>query len=153
MIDELEALVAQEPVREPLRGQLMVALYRAGRQAEALRSYGEGRQVLADELGIEPGPELQQLEGWILRQDPRLEPPARRHAVRNPYKGLRAFGEEDSADFFGRETLVARLIERFGDVARAGRFLAVRSRQPVERGRRAGRSRSVTPAAPRVPVP
>jgi len=125
VIDELEALVAQEPVRERLRGQLMVALYRAGRQAEALRTYGEGRQVLADELGIEPGPELQQLEGWILRQDPRLEPPARRRAVRNPYKGLRAFGEEDSADFFGRETLVARLIERFGDVARAGRFLAV----------------------------
>ena len=125
VIDELEGLVTENPLRERLRGQLLVALYRAGRQAEALRTYGEGRRVLADELGIDPGPELQQLEGWILRQDPRLEPPARRRAVRNPYKGLRPFGEGDRGDFFGREALVARLVERFGDVARAGRFLAV----------------------------
>ena len=125
LVDELAALVAEHPLRERIRGQLMVALYRTGRQAEALRTYGEGRQVLADELGIDPGPELQQLEGWILRQDPRLEPPARRRAVRNPYKGLRPFGEQDSPDFFGREALVARLVERLGHVARAGRFLAV----------------------------
>jgi len=125
VIDELAALVAEQPLRERLRGQLMVALYRAGRQAEALRTCAEGRQVLADELGIEPGPELQQLEGWILRQDPRLAPPAPRHAIRNPYKGLRPFGEQDSDDFFGREALVGRLVERLGDVSRAGRFLAV----------------------------
>ena len=125
VIDELEALVAEHPLREQVRGQLMVALYRAGRQAEALRTYGEGRRVLADELGIDPGPELQQLEGWILRQDPRLEPLARRRAVRNPYKGLRPFGERDSPDFFGREALIARLVDRLGEVARAGRLLAV----------------------------
>ncbi len=125
VIDELEALVSEHPLRERLRGQLMTALYRADRQAEALRTYGEGRQVLADELGIDPGPELQQLEGWILRQDPRLEPPTLRRTVRNPYKGLRPFGEQDSPDFFGREALVSRLVERLGQVARAGRFLAV----------------------------
>ncbi|MCU0478699.1 MAG: winged helix-turn-helix domain-containing protein, partial [Chloroflexi bacterium] len=125
VIDELQALVAQEPLRERLRGQLMAALYRAGRQAEALRTYGEGRRVLGDELGIDPGPELQQLEGWILRQDPRLEVPTRQRRVRNPYKGLRPFAEADSPDFFGRDALVARLVERLGDVARAGRLLLV----------------------------
>ena len=125
LVDELEALVTEHPLRERLRGELMLALYRAGRQAEALRVYGEGRQALADELGIDAGPELQQLEGWILRQDPRLEPPARRRNVRNPYKGLRPFAEEDSPDFFGREALTARLVEGLGRVARASRLLIV----------------------------
>jgi DNA-binding SARP family transcriptional activator len=70
---ELEALVAENPLRERLRGQLMVALYRAGRQAEALEAYQEARATLVDELGIEPGRELRELQQAILNQDPALE--------------------------------------------------------------------------------
>jgi YVTN family beta-propeller protein len=73
LVGELEALVAANPYRERLRGQLMLALYRSGRQAEALAAYQDGRRLLVDELGIEPSRALQQLERSILRQDPTLE--------------------------------------------------------------------------------
>jgi DNA-binding SARP family transcriptional activator len=72
LVPELEALVAEEPLRERLRGQLILALYRSGRQAEALVAYREARQVLVEELGIEPGLELRALERAILCQDPSL---------------------------------------------------------------------------------
>jgi DNA-binding SARP family transcriptional activator len=73
---ELEALVAEHPLRERLRGQLMLALYRSGRQAEALEAYQETRRALVDELGIEPTQALQDLERAILRQDPALALPS-----------------------------------------------------------------------------
>ena len=75
LVGELEALVAAEPLRERPRAQLMVALYRCGRQAEALATYREGRRVFVDELGIEPGRRLQELEQAVLRQDTTLELP------------------------------------------------------------------------------
>ena len=73
---QLDALVAAHPLRERLRGQSMLALYRSGRQSEALQTYRDGRRLLAGELGLEPGPELQRLERAILAQDPALEVPA-----------------------------------------------------------------------------
>ncbi|MGY1809441.1 BTAD domain-containing putative transcriptional regulator [Blastococcus sp. SYSU D00669] len=76
LVDELRELVRAEPLREGLRGSLMLALYRAGRQAEALQVYDEGRRLLVDELGVDPGRELQTLHERILRQDPELTAPA-----------------------------------------------------------------------------
>ena len=76
LVGELQALVSEHPLRERLRGQLMVALYRSGRQADALRCYQEGRTTLVDELGIDPGPALQHLEAAVLAHDPALDPPA-----------------------------------------------------------------------------
>ena len=73
LIGELEALVDQEPLRERPRSQLMLALYRSGRQAEALACYREGRRLLVEELGIEPGPALQELQRAILRRDAALD--------------------------------------------------------------------------------
>jgi DNA-binding SARP family transcriptional activator len=73
LVAELETLVAEHPLRERLRGQLMLALYRCGRQADALEEYRRTRETLVDELGIEPSEELQELQRAILRHDPELE--------------------------------------------------------------------------------
>jgi len=78
IVAELETRVAEHPLRERLRGQLMLALYRSGRQVEALEVYRKGRRLLADELGLEPGVELQRLEKAMLSQDPRLDVPETR---------------------------------------------------------------------------
>jgi DNA-binding SARP family transcriptional activator/pimeloyl-ACP methyl ester carboxylesterase len=76
LVAELETLTAAHPLRERLWGQLMLALYRAGRQADALRAYRDLRALLVRELGIEPGPGLRDLHARILRQDPALAGPA-----------------------------------------------------------------------------
>jgi YVTN family beta-propeller protein len=75
LVGKLDALVAANPLRERLRGQSMLALYRSGRQSDALQVYRDGRRLLASELGLEPGPELQRLERAILAQDPALAAP------------------------------------------------------------------------------
>jgi ABC-type transport system substrate-binding protein/DNA-binding SARP family transcriptional activator len=73
LVSELEASVGEHPLRERLRGQLMLALYRSGRQAEALEAYRAGRSLLSEQLALEPSPALRELEQAILRQDPALE--------------------------------------------------------------------------------
>jgi len=82
LVPELRALVRAHPLREGFREQLMLALYRSGRQAEALEVFTETRRVLTDELGLEPGPRLQRLQQQILVQDSGLElPPEPREAA------------------------------------------------------------------------
>jgi YVTN family beta-propeller protein len=76
VLGELEALVAEHPLRERLHAQRMLALYRCGRQAEALEAYRDARRRLLDEVGVEPGTELRELHEAVLRQDPALDPPA-----------------------------------------------------------------------------
>jgi YVTN family beta-propeller protein len=72
LVPELERLAADHPLRERLRGQLMLALYRSGRQAEALDAYQAGRDAMVEDVGLEPAPALKELQAAILRQDPRL---------------------------------------------------------------------------------
>jgi YVTN family beta-propeller protein len=76
LVPELEALAARHPTRERLTGQLMLALYRSGRQADALAVYRAARRALVDELGLEPGHELRRLEVAVLAQEPELDLPA-----------------------------------------------------------------------------
>jgi DNA-binding SARP family transcriptional activator len=110
LVGELEGLVEQHPVRERLRGQYMLALYRSGRQAEALEAYQDCRRILVEQLGIEPSRELQQLHGAILRQEAGLRAPD------TPEPAADHFEEVLGALFSGR--LVAVLGTEIADLAR-----------------------------------
>jgi predicted ATPase/DNA-binding SARP family transcriptional activator len=105
LIGELEALIAENPHRERLRGQLILALYRSGRQAEALNAYQNARRALVDELGIEPSAELQHLEKQILTHDPVLAA-APISSPRNP-NNLPA----QTSPLVGRERELAEVLE------------------------------------------
>jgi DNA-binding SARP family transcriptional activator len=142
VIGELKQLVAAEALRERPLAQLMLALYRSGRQAEALQAYRDARRTLTEELGIEPGRELKELEARILEQDPGLE----LHEIPLEPEGESEVGR---GTFVGRE---AELEELGAGLAaaiagRGGLFLLVgepgigKSRlaeEVVRRGRRAG---------------
>jgi DNA-binding SARP family transcriptional activator len=131
VVGELERLVAAHRFRERLLGQLMLALYRSGRQAEALTAYRGGRNVLVDQLGIEPSRALHDLEGAILRQDASLdlapEPPAtarRRPASREPQP------------FVGREQELQRLGDALDDaLAGQGWLVLVSGEQGIGKTR------------------
>jgi DNA-binding SARP family transcriptional activator len=115
LVGELEALAAGHPLRERLRAQLMLALYRCGRQAEALQTYRDARHALVDELGIEPGKPLQELEQAILRQDAALDLTLQTPGPPVPRPGRRAAGI-----FVGRVRELEELSTALDDAA-AGR--------------------------------
>ena len=124
LIGELEGLVASNPLQERLRAQLMLALYRADRQAEALEVYRRVSELLREELGLEPGRGLQELERRVLRHDPALElvagsvtTPANATEERAvcPYKGLASFDRSDAEYFCGRERMVSDLVARLAE--------------------------------------
>lgn len=128
LVAEIEAAHLAHPYREQFVAQLMLALYRRGRQADALRTFQRFRHALADDLGVDPSPELVRLEEQVLLHDSRLRP--RSHDVTtvrnpsmptadatNPFKGLHPFGEDDAGDFFGRVRLVTDVIRRIEDGA------------------------------------
>jgi DNA-binding SARP family transcriptional activator len=122
LIGELEALIAENPHRERLRGQLMLALYRSGRQAEALELYAETWRMLRDALGLEPSPRLKELEREILRHDSRLEPPAEPPRRHEPSRRRRRRLPDEMYT-----TLLSDLATELGDFGRPNQFtLAIR---------------------------
>jgi DNA-binding SARP family transcriptional activator len=129
LVGELEALIDQYADQECLRGQLMVALYRSGRQAEALQAYRETRRHLVDELGLEPGPDLRSLETEILNHDPRL--------TWTPPRTTAPSARRPDRLFVGRGRQLAQLTAAADDLQR-GRGSARRRRG----GRRAPRARA-----------
>jgi DNA-binding SARP family transcriptional activator len=143
VIGELETLVADHPLRERLWTQLMLALYRSGRQAEALAAYRSARHRLVDEIGIEPGPALQALERRILAQDPGLaadEPrPARGRTILVVPAGdgvldpLVAFAGT-LADRAGDEVLIGALVGDGAQLAAAAAGAQAARKRAGERG-------------------
>ena len=116
-IARLEALIAEEPLRERLHAQRMLALYRDGRQSEALDAYREARETLIEQIGVEPGPELKRLQEQILAQDPALDAPP-------PVVELPIELEGGSPLLAGRERELHWLRTRWGR-AREGRVVCV----------------------------
>ena len=122
-VADAERLVREAPLRERRWVLLATALYRSGRQADALAAIRAARERLADELGAEPGAELSELELGILRHDDALDlgdAPATASAA-CPYRGLQPFGVQDEDDFFGRDSDIQAALTRLG----RSRFLAV----------------------------
>ena len=123
VVPDAERLVRADPLRERRWAILATALYRSGRQADALATLRSARERLADELGIEPGAELVALESAILHQDASLDPPPEPQLTSAdcPYRGLQPFGTDDAEEFFGRDADIQAALARLA----GSPFLAV----------------------------
>ncbi len=136
IVGELEGLVGAEPLRERFRAQLMLALYRSGRQAEALAVYRAGRRLLADDHGLEPGSRLRELEQAILRDDPALALAQASPGVPEPT--VPAFPSQlppDIPDFTGRtatlSAVAAMLAPAAGELAPAAPVVVIAGKPGV----------------------
>jgi DNA-binding SARP family transcriptional activator len=123
VVGELEALLREHPLRERVRAQLMLALYRCGRQAEALETYRDGQRLMSRELGLEPGPALRELEGKILAHDPELAAPAR------PRRRAPPVAEEPPAQSMRRRAAAFVILAAAALLAAVVLFVALRSDQ------------------------
>jgi hypothetical protein len=113
VLDQARALATEAPFRERRWALLAVALHQAGRQPEALAAVRRARAILVDQLGLDPGPELLELEELLLRQDPSLSPRVSREISGTcPYRGLVPYDAADAEIFFGRETDIAGCLRR-----------------------------------------
>jgi len=131
LVGELTELVGREPFRERLWGHLMLALYRSGRQAEALGTYRRLRDNLAGQLGIEPGPELRRLEEQMLRQDPCLALAVSPARPRPDWCRLPpVFAVPPKAALAGRDNELARLRQAWAAASTSGQRLVVLSGEP-----------------------
>jgi DNA-binding SARP family transcriptional activator len=119
LVPELEALIAEHPLRERLRAQLMLALYRSGRQADALAAYRDARGVMQEELGLEPSRVLSELERSILQQDSSLDPPCAPRLVARVPVVRRRLAALAAGAIAVAVALAAFLLWPRGDVARA----------------------------------
>jgi DNA-binding SARP family transcriptional activator len=129
VVAELQHLVAEHPTREQLVAQLMLALYRCGRQAEALEAYRAAREVLVEEIGVEPSPTLRDLQAAVLQQDPALDPPT-------PAELPTALDPVTATPLVGRDAELAALVERW-ESARSGSGAVIE----VTGGRGSGKTR------------
>jgi DNA-binding SARP family transcriptional activator len=131
LVGVLEELVEREPFRERLWGHLMLALYRSGRQAEALGAYRRLRDSLADQLGIDPGPQLRQLEERILRQDPCLDLAATSPvSVDDRWRLPPVFAVPAKSPLVGRGTELGRLQQVWEEARASGPKLVVVTGEP-----------------------